>query len=87
MVLVWESLGRFGEVWEGLGKDLKPLGASWAVLGPLFCMLVFGMVFESALGGIWARFLRDFKGFGTDFGKVLEGLGRDFRTFWVTGLL
>ena len=62
---------------------MEPLGASWAVLEPLFSMLAFGVVFKSALGGIWVGFLRDFKGFGTDFGRVLGGLGRNFRAFWV----
>ena len=73
-------MGGFG---GGFGRDLEPLGASWAVLEPLFSMLAFGVVFKSALGGIWAGFLRDLKGFGKDFGRVLGGLGRDFRTFWV----
>ena len=46
-------------------------------------LLAFGVVFKSALGGIWAGFWRDFEGFGRDFGRVLGGLGKDFRTFWV----
>ena len=80
----WEGLGLYlGGVWESCGKDLEALGASWAVLRGLFFMLVFGVVFKSALGGIWVGFWRDFKGFGKDFGRVLGGLGRDFRTFWV----
>ena len=73
-------MGGFG---GGFGRDLEPLGASWAVLEPLFSMLAFGVVFKSALGGIWAGFWRDFEGFGRDFGRVLGGLGKDFRTFWV----
>ena len=35
-------------------------------------MLVFGMVFKSALGGFWARFRLDFEGFGGDLGLILE---------------
>ena len=60
-----------GFIWEGFGEDFGPLGASWAVLGPLFFMLVFGVVFKSALGGIRAGFCFDFEGFGMDFGRVL----------------
>jgi hypothetical protein len=41
-------------------------------------MLVFGVVFKSAFGGIWPGCWLDFKWFGNDFGKGLEGLGRVF---------
>ena len=67
-----------GRVGGGFGKDLVALGASWAVLGGLFVMLVFGVVFESALKGILAEFLLDFERFGKDFGKVLGGFLEDF---------
>ena len=60
-----------GSIWEDFGRDFGPLGASWAVLGLLFFMLVFGVVFKSALGGIRAGFCFDFEGFGMDFGTVL----------------
>ena len=46
-------------------------------------MLVFGVVFKSALGGVWFGFWLNFNGFWGDFGKVLAGLGRDLRAFWV----
>ena len=66
----------------GFGRDLEALGASWVVLGPPFFVLVFGMVFKSALGGFWARFWVDFRGSGTNFGRVWgrfwEGLGGFF---------
>ena len=65
-----------GCIWDGFGKDLEALGASWAVLVSLFFMLVFGVVFKSALGGVWPGFWLDFNGFWEDLGK---GLGR----FWV----
>ena len=68
-----------GSVWEGFGEGS---GASWGVLGPLLSMLAFGLVFKSAFGGIWVGFLHDFEGFGTDFGRVLGGLGKDFRMLW-----
>ena len=60
-----------GGGWESCGKDLEALGTLWAVLRGLFFMLVFGVVFKSALGGLWAGFWVDFKGSGTDFGRVL----------------
>ena len=60
-----------GSIWDGFGRDLEALGASWAVLVPLFFMLVFGVVFKSALGGIRAGFCFDFEGFGMDLGRVL----------------
>ena len=65
-----------------MGRDLEPLEASWGVLEPLFSMLAFALVFKSVLGTIWVGILRDFEGIGTDLGRVLEGLGRDFRMFW-----
>ena len=72
-------MGGFG---GGLGRDLESLGASWAVLGGLFVMLVFGVVFESALKGIWTGFLLDFEGVGKDLGRILEGFGRVWEGFW-----
>ena len=45
-----------GSIWKGFGRDLEALGASWAVFGYLFFMIVFGMVFKSALEGIRAGF-------------------------------
>ena len=69
-----------GSIWDGFGRDLEALGASWALLVPLFFMLVFGVVFKSALGAVWLGFWFDFNGFWEDCGKVLdgfwEGLGR-----------
>ena len=67
-------MGGFG---EGFGRDLEPLGASWAALGILFFILVFGGVFKSALGGVWAGFCFDFEGFGKDFGRFLGGILKD----------
>ena len=58
---------------------MEALGASWVVLEALFFMLVFGVVFKSALGAVWLGFRFDFNGFWEDFGRVLgrfwEGLG------------
>ena len=72
--LIWERLGlHLGGFGGGFGRGLEPLGASWAVFGALFCMLVFGVVFKSALGGVWLGFCLDSNGFGEDFGWVLEG--------------
>ena len=62
-----------GSIWDGFGRDLEALGASWAVLAPLFFMLVFGVVFKSALGAVWPGFRFDFNGFWEDLGRVLEG--------------
>ena len=67
-----------GSIWEGFGRDFGPLGASWAVLGLLFFMLVFGVVFRNALGGIRAGFCFDFEMFGRDFGRVLGSFGDGF---------
>ena len=52
---------------------MEALGAFWVVLEALFFMLVFGVVFKSALGTVWPGFWFDFNGFWEDFGKVLEG--------------
>ena len=83
----WKGLGLYlGGGWEYCGKDLEALGASWAVLKGLFIMLVCGVVFKSALGGLWAGFWVDFKGSGTGFGRVLARfLGGNFESsgwFW-----
>ena len=79
--LIWGRLGlHLGRFGEGFGQGLEALGAFWLVLEALFFMLVFGMVFKSALGTVWPGFRFDFNGFWDDFGKVLgrfwEGLGR-----------
>ena len=52
---------------------------SWAVLGALLFMLVFGVVFKSALGGIWDGFGLDFKGF---VGRILGGFWKGFGSTW-----
>ena len=46
-------------------------------------MLVFGVVFESALVAVWPGFRFDFNGFWEDLGEVLGRFGRNLRTFWV----
>ena len=61
-------LGGFG---QGFGKDLEPLGASWAVFEPLFSMLAFGVVFKVLL-----------EASGLDAGSILRGLGRILGGFW-----
>ena len=66
----WAQPGRFG---GGLGRDLGSLGASWAVLGSLFVMLVFEVVFESAFKGIWIGCWLHFGGLGKDWGRILGG--------------
>ena len=63
-----------GGFWEGFPASW----ASWAVLALLFFMLVFGVVFKSALGGIRAAFCFEFEGFGRDFGRVLGSFGDGF---------
>ena len=63
----------------GFGRILEALGASWAVLRALFFMLVFGVVFKSALGAVWLGFWFDFNGFWEGFGRF----GRNLRAFWV----
>ena len=63
-------MGGFG---GGFGEGLEALGAFWVVLEALFFMLVFGVVFKSALGAVWPGFRFDFNGFWEDFGMVLEG--------------
>ena len=49
-------------------------------------MLVFGVVFRNALGGVLVGFWVDFRGLGKYFGRVLggfwEGFGRNFQAFW-----
>ena len=68
----------FGTVWGGFWEGLEALGSSWVVFWPSFFVLVFGMVFKRALGGLWARFWLDFQGFGKDFGRVLRGFWEGF---------
>ena len=65
-----------------MGKGLYALGASWAVLEAFFFILVFGVVFKSALGGIWLGFGLDFNGFWKDFGKVLGSQKLRFSHFF-----
>ena len=68
---IWERLGlHLGGFRRGFGRDLDPLGASWVVFGGLVFMLVFGMVFKSALGSFWAGIGFDFRRVGRDFGRV-----------------
>ena len=61
------------------GKGLWALGASWVVLEALFFILVFGVVFKSALGAVWLGFWLDFNGFWEGPGRF----GRNLRAFWV----
>ena len=61
-------LGGFG---EGFGGGLEALAASRVDFWVRFFMLVLGMVFKSALGGVRAGFCFDFGGFGGDFGRDL----------------
>ena len=72
----WKELGW---VWGGFGnsfgRGLEPLGASWAVFGTLLFMLVFGVVFKSALGGIWLRFGLIFRGLGSILGEFCRCFG------------
>ena len=48
----WFSKG----FWSSFGRDLEALKDSWAVSRGLRFMLVFGVVFKNALGGIWAGY-------------------------------
>ena len=52
---------------------MEALGAFWFVLEALFFMLVFGVVFKSALGAVWLGFWFDFNRFWEDLGKAWEG--------------
>ena len=80
--LIWGRLGlHLGGFGGGFGKGLEALGAFWVVLEALFFMLVFRVVFISALGAVWLGSWFDFNGFGEDFGRVLGGFGRNLRTF------
>ena len=70
--LIWERLGlHLGGVGGDFARDLEPLGASWAILGALFFVLVSRVVFKSALGGFWVAFWLDFEGFGRGLGRIL----------------
>ena len=72
--LIWKGLGlHLGRFGEGFGRGLAALGASWALLEAHFFVLVFGMVFKSALGAVWPGFRFDFNAFWEDLGRVLEG--------------
>ena len=46
-------------------------------------MLVFGVVFKSALGAVWPGFWFDFNGFWEGFGRILGRFGKNVRAFWV----
>ena len=73
---IWERLGlHLGGFGGGFGRDLEALGVSWVVFGALFLMLVFGVVFKHALGGILAGLWLDLRGLG-------KGFGRNFQAFW-----
>ena len=72
-------MGGFG---GGFGRDLEALGASWVVFGALFLILVFGVVFKRALGGILAGLWLDFKGLGKGFGRFLKGIFKYSGGFW-----
>ena len=61
--------------WRGFGRGLEALGASWAICGPHFLVLVFGMLSKRALGGFWARFGLDFGGLGGVWGGFWDGFG------------
>ena len=66
---VWSSFWKgFG---EGFGKGLEALAASRVDFWHRFFLLVLGMDFKSALGGVRAGFCFDFGGFGGDFGRDL----------------
>ena len=72
--LIWGRLGlHLGSFGGDFGQGLEALGAFWVVLEALFFMLVFGVVFKSALGAVWPGFRFDFNSFWEDFGMVLEG--------------
>ena len=70
------DFGRvWGGFWERFVRGLKLPSASWATFERHFLVLVFGMVFKSALGGFWARLWVDFNG-------ILGGFGRVLRRIW-----
>ena len=48
-----------------------------------FFLLVLGMDFKSALGGVRAGFCFDFGGFGGILGGIWPGFDSDFKGFWV----
>ena len=74
---MWERLGLdLGGFGGGFGRDLEPLGVSWAVFYTPFFLLVFGVIFKSALGGVWV-------GYWVDLGDFGEGLGNKLRGFWL----
>ena len=69
----WKGLGRvLARFGKGFGGVLEALGSSWAVLWPRFFVLVLGMVFKRALGGLWARFWLDLGGSGRGHGRVSD---------------
>ena len=67
----WASFGRVrGRLWEGFGGSWGFLGRFWRY----FLMLVFGVVFRHALGGILAGLGIDLGGFGEGFERASWGL-------------
>ena len=82
-ISIWECLGlHLGGLGRGFGRDLEPLGVSWAVFWAHFFMLVFGVVSTSAPGGFLAGSWIDFGRVGRDFGRVLEGIFDGFSFFF-----
>ena len=80
---IWDGLGlHLGRFGGGLGRNLGSLGASWAVLGNLFVMLVIGVVFESVFEGIWTGFCSTLKGLRRISGGFGEVSGRVWKGFW-----
>ena len=71
---IWECLGlHLGGFGQAFKRDLEALGETWAVSKGLLFMLVFGVVFKSALGASGLDFGSILMGFGRIFGRVLEG--------------
>ena len=62
----------------GFGRGLKALAALLGCLEPLFSMLAFGVVFKVLLEASGLHAGSILKGLG----RILGGLGRDFRAFW-----
>ena len=78
-ISIWGRLGlHLGGGGRDFRRDLEPLGASWVVFGRFFFVLVFGMVFQSGLGGFGAGFWVDFGGVGEDLGRALGGVWEGF---------
>ena len=79
----WKGLEFFLRgVWGGFWERFEGFGGPLGLFGASFFHACIWSGLQSAFGGIWAASWLDFKGFGKDFGRVLGGLGRDFRAFW-----